>query len=209
MKKIIFDLDNTLLFLSDKWLNVYDKFKEKYSLNVTSMELFNTIGTIEKNNPNRIIDHEFFVNYINEKLSQNFDRKMGEIILEEYAKIPLLNIDIVNEVLKYLSCKYEIIAYTNWFTDNQIQRLKLNGLDQYFSKVYGWDVLPVKPSKNGIEKIINNDNIDDFIFIGDNIEADIIIPDNMGMKTIFYNRKGIVQNKYKEIKNINELKEML
>lgn len=209
MKKIIFDLDNTLLFLSDKWLNVYDKFKEKYSINVTSMELFNTIGTIEKNNPNRIIDHEFFVNYINEKLSQNFDRKIGEIILEEYAKIPLLNIDIVNEVLKYLSCKYEIIAYTNWFTDNQIQRLKLNGLDQYFSKVYGWDVLPVKPSKNGIEKIINNDNIDDFIFIGDNIEADIIIPDNMGMKTIFYNRKGIVQNKYKEIKNINELKEML
>ena len=188
MKKIIFDLDNTLLFLSD----VYDKFREKYSLNVSSIEMFKTIGTIEVNNKDKIINHDFFINYINENLSQNYDENMGKEILEEYAKIPLLKVDIVEDVLKYLSSKYEIIAYTNWFTDNQIYRLKINNLDKYFTKIYGWDILPVKPSKKGLEEIVNGSDINDYIFIGDNIDADMVIPDEMGMKTIFYNNKGIV-----------------
>ncbi|MBR5662488.1 MAG: HAD family hydrolase [Bacilli bacterium] len=209
MKKIIFDLDNTLLFLSDEWLNVYDKFREKYSLNVSSIEMFKTIGTIEVNNKDKIINHDFFINYINENLSQNYDENMGKEILEEYAKIPLLKVDIVEDVLKYLSSKYEIIAYTNWFTDNQIYRLKINNLDKYFTKIYGWDILPVKPSKKGLEEIVNGSDINDYIFIGDNIDADMVIPDEMGMKTIFYNNKGIVQDKYKEVKNIEELKNIL
>ena len=207
-KKIIFDLDNTLLFISDEWIDAYNFFIDKYNLNVSAKELYSTIGTIEKNNPDIYITKQFFIDYINDKLSLDFDEQKCDELLEIYAKIPLKNIEVVGNILAYLSNKYELIAYTNWFTDNQILRLKINKIDNYFSKVLGWDVLPVKPSMKGLREIVGN-NINNYIFIGDNIDMDIKLPVSIGIETIFYNRKGIFQDEYKEIRNIDELKGIL
>ena len=207
-KKIIFDLDNTLLFISDEWIDAYNFFIDKYNLNVSAKELYSTIGTIEKNNPDIYITKQFFIDYINDKLSLDFDEQKCDELLEIYAKIPLKNIEVVENILAYLSNKYELIAYTNWFTDNQILRLKINKIDNYFSKVLGWDVLPVKPSMKGLREIVGN-NINNYIFIGDNIDMDIKLPVSIGIETIFYNRKGIFQDGYKEIRNIDELKGIL
>lgn len=209
MKTIIFDLDNTILFLSNEWEKIYESFIKKYNLNVTAKDLFLTVGKIEKNNPDKHISKEFFVNHINENLSLNIDLNIGDALLDKYAIIPLSRVDEVRKLLEYLSSKYEIIAYTNWFTDNQIKRLKLNGLDKYFKKVYGWDILPVKPSRKGLEEIIKDNDMSKYIFIGDNLEGDIILPDSMGMDTIFYNYKNIPQDKYKEVKDIIDLKNIL
>ena len=79
----------------------------------------------------------------------------------------------------------------------------------FFSRIYGWDDLEIKPSKIGIEKIIGSNNINEYVFIGDNIEFDLEVPYNMGMATIFLNRKSIKQNKFKEVFSIEELKEIL
>ncbi|MBR4619112.1 MAG: HAD hydrolase-like protein [Bacilli bacterium] len=207
-KKIIFDLDNTLLFISDEWIDAYNFFIDKYNLNVSAKELYSTIGTIEKNNPDIYITKQFFIDYINDKLSLDFDEQKFDELLEIYAKIPLKNIEVVENILAYLSNKYELIAYTNWFTDNQILRLKINKIDNYFSKVLGWDVLPVKPSMKGLREIVGN-NINNYMFIGDNIDMDIKLPVSIGIETIFYNRKGIFQDEYKEIRNIDELKGIL
>ena len=207
-KKIVFDLDNTLLFISDEWIDAYNFFIDKYSLNVSAKELYSIIGTIEKNNPDIYITKQFFIDYINNKLSLDFDEQKCDELLEIYAKIPLKNIEVVENILAYLSNKYELIAYTNWFTDNQILRLKINKIDNYFSKVLGWDVLPVKPSMKGLREIVGN-NINNYIFIGDNIDMDIKLPVSIGIETIFYNRKGIFQDEYKEIRNIDELKGIL
>ena len=207
-KKIIFDLDNTLLFISDEWIDAYNFFIDKYNLNVSAKELYSTIGTIEKNNPDIYITKQFFIDYINDKLSLDFDEQKCDELLEIYAKIPLKNIEVVENILAYLSNKYELIAYTNWFTDNQILRLKINKIDNYFSKILGWDVLPVKPSMKGLREIVGN-NINNYIFIGDNIDMDIKLPVSIGIETIFYNRKGIFQDEYKEIRNIDELKGIL
>lgn len=38
IKKIIFDLDNTLLFISSEWEQSYQKFIDKYNLNITPKE---------------------------------------------------------------------------------------------------------------------------------------------------------------------------
>lgn len=209
MKTIIFDLDNTILFLSNEWEKIYESFIKKYNLNVTAKDLFLTVGKIEKNNPDKYISKEFFVNHINENLSLNIDLNIGDALLDKYTRIPLSRVDEVRKLLEYLSSKYKIIAYTNWFTDNQIKRLKLNGLDKYFKKVYGWDILPVKPSRKGLEEIIKDDDMNKCIFIGDNLEGDIILPDSMGMDTIFYNYKNIPQDKYKEVKDIIDLKNIL
>lgn len=209
IKKIIFDLDNTLLFLSDEWEENYKRFVDKYNLSISANELFLSIGNFEKSMKNIVVSKQKLSEYVSNDLSIDFTTNMILELLEIYDNTSLLNTDTIYDVLNYLSEKYELIAYTNWFTDNQINRLKKYDLDKFFTKVYGWDILPKKPSKEGLSEIIKNDNIENYIFIGDNIELDIEVPYSMGITTIFYNRKNIKQNKYKEILKIEELKKVL
>lgn len=209
MKKLIFDLDNTLLFVSKDWSVYYQKFIDKYNLNITIEHLYNSIEIFEKNSSDIIVTNDYFLKYMRDKISFKITEEIMNDLLNYYADIPLLYTDVVYDILKYLSQNYELIAYTNWFTENQIKRLKNYNLDKFFSKIYGWDILPVKPSKRGLNAIIKDKNIKDFIFIGDNIEYDLELPNSIGIDTIFYNRKGIVQDKYKNILNIEELKKIL
>ena len=209
IKKIIFDLDNTLLFISPEWEQSYQKFIDKYNLSITPKELYSCIGTFEKNINNVIVTNKIMCEYINNRLPLSLTEDMFIELLDVYKNIPLLNTDIIYNVLEYLSHKYELIVYTNWFSKNQIDRLKTYSLDKFFSRIYGWDDLEIKPSKIGIEKIIGSNNIDEYVFIGDNIEVDLEVPYNMGMATIFLNRKSIKQNKFKEVFSIEELKEIL
>ena len=209
IKKIIFDLDNTLLFLSDEWEENYKKFIDKYNLNISTNDLFLCIGNFEKNMKNIVVSKQKLSEYVSNNLFIDFTTNMILELLEIYDNTSLLNTDTIYDILNYLSEKYELIAYTNWFTDNQIKRLKKYDLDKFFTKVYGWDILPKKPSKEGLSEIIKNDDIENYICIGDSIELDIEVPYSMGITTIFYNRKNIKQDKYKEIFKIEELKKIL
>ena len=209
IKKIIFDLDNTLLFLSDEWEENYKRFVDKYNLSISANELFLSIGNFEKSMKNIVVSKQKLSEYVSNDLSIDFTTNMILELLEIYDNTSLLNTDTIYDILNYLSEKYELIAYTNWFTDDQIKRLKKYDLDKFFTKVYGWDILPKKPSKEGLSEIIKNDDIENYIFIGDSIELDLEVPYSIGIATIFYNRKNIKQNKYKEILKIEELKKVL
>ena len=153
IKKIIFDLDNTLLFISSNWNDYYQRLIDKYNFKTTPEELYSTIGSFERNNVDKIITKDYFIKYINEKLPINFTEEILENFLSNYADIPLLNLDIITNVLTYLSQKYELIVYSNWFAESQVLRLRKNNLLQFFTKIYGDDTLPIKPSKRGLEKL--------------------------------------------------------
>lgn len=209
MKKIVFDLDNVLLFLSSDWDSFYQEFIDKYNIQVNPKELYNLIDDFGKNNKEIVVTDEFFCKWMSEKLSFNFTEKILSDYLNYYASIPLLNTDKVYEVLKELSNNYELIAYSDWWTLNQIKRLKKYNLDQFFKKIYGFDILPKKTSYTAIKTIIKNEKIEDFIFIGDNIELDLSIPKSMGINTIFFNYKKIEQTEYEEISDIQELLKIL
>ena len=209
IKKIVFDLDNTLLFLSDEWEENLKKYVDKYNLNISANNLFLCIGNFEKNIKNIVVSKQKLSEYVSNDLSIDFTTDMILELSEIYNNTSLLNSDTIYDVLNHLSEKYELIAYTNWFTDDQIKRLKKYDLDKFFTKIYGWDILPKKPSKEGLSEIIKNDDIENYIFIGDSIELDLEVPYSMGIATIFYNRKNIKQNKYKEIFKIEELKNIL
>lgn len=209
IKKIIFDLDNTLLFLSDEWEENFKRFIDKYNLNISANDLFLCIGNFERNMKNIVVSKQKLSEYVSNDLFIDFTTNMILELLEIYDNTSLLNTDTIYDILNYLSEKYELIAYTNWFTDDQIKRLKKYDLDKFFTKVYGWDILPKKPSKEGLSEIIKNDDIENYFFIGDSIELDIEVPYSMGITTIFYNRKNIKQDKYKEIFKIEELKKIL
>ena len=115
VKKIIFDLDNTLLFISPEWEECYQKFIDKYNLSITPKELYSCIGTFEKNINNVIVTNKIMCEYINSRLPISFTEDMFIELLDVYKNIPLLNTDIIYNVLEYLSHKYELIVYTNWF----------------------------------------------------------------------------------------------
>ena len=208
-KKIIFDLDNTLLFLSGSWKTCYEAFIKKNNLAVDAETLFKLIGDFERNHPDEILTISDLLN----ELNKNANFKLTDVALHEleveYAKIPLENLPEVKELLEYLATKYELIAYSNWFTSNQLRRLKLNQLDHYFSRIYGWDIIPSKPSKSAILDIVNGDNIEDYTFIGDQIEYDLEIPKQLGMKVILFNRTSINQDEYQEVRSIADLKKIL
>lgn len=209
MKKIIFDLDGTLLFMSKEWATYYQRFIDEYKLKITPEELYSLIGAIEKNSTNILATKDYFRKYLSDNLSIDVTMEMLNNFLKYYAEIPLLYTDTIYDVLTYLSKSYELIVYSNWFTDNQIERLKKYRLDQKFTKIYGWDILPVKPSKEGLATIIGDIRPENYIFVGDVIEYDLELPNAMGMETIFYNRKNIKQDKYREIFNIEDLKKIL
>ena len=209
VRKLIFDLDDTLLFISDEWYDVFRDFVDRFDLPISVEDFYCAIAEMEKQNPDKYITKELFTAIIREKVTPKFDDVAYDGFLEGYAKIPLVDIDTVQNVLTYLSSKYELIAYSNWFTDNQTLRLKLNGMDKYFSKIWGWDLLPAKPSRKGLAEIVGNDDVKDYVFIGDNLDCDIRLPDSIGMGTIFLNRRNISQNQFREIGSVSELRDIL
>lgn len=208
MKKLIFDLDGTLLFLSDTWEKVYQEFIDTYNLNTIPKELFQTIGTFEKDNSNIIVTKEILCDYVNSKININITVDMLNDLDNRYNDISLLNTDKIYKILEKLSKNYELIAYTNWFTEDQTYRLRKYDLEKFFSKIYGWDIAKLKPSKEGLESIIKG-NKEDYIMIGDTILTDMEIADSIGVKTLFYNRKKIIQDKYNEFSEIEELVNIL
>ena len=208
-KKIVFDIDNTLLFLSDKWKEKYQEYIDKYGWNITPEDFYKAIGSIEKNFNNIIITMDFFIEYMNERLRIDLTKEKVYDFFDIYAEIPLRDTRETYEVLKYLSQKYDLIAFSNWFSESQKIRLRKYNLEGFFTKIYGCDNLPIKPSREAILQIIKDDDINNFIFIGDNIDCDLDLPNSMGMDTIFYNIKNVKQDKYKEIVNIKDLEKIL
>lgn len=205
MKKIVFDLDGTLIFIGNVRKIYYERFIKKYKLNISGDELYQAIDSFEYIIGDEPIKYDQLRSHINNTLNINLDLNIFMELMNSYASIPFKRIDDVKKVLDYLAQKYELIAYTNWFTDNQITRLKLNNIYNYFSKVIGWDIVGKKPSLKGIQKIIGNDNISNYIFIGDRIDIDLEVPGSMGAETIFLNTKSIENNSYREVKDILEL----
>ena len=209
MKKIIFDLDNTLLYLSDDWISHLQLFFNKSDINVEPLTLFGAIAKCEEVMADVIITKKDLTKYLEKVLAINVDDMVISDIFDCYNNIPLEYTEEIYKLLSYLSEKYELIVYTNWFKEDQIKRLNKYGLDHFFSNIYGWDIIPAKPSLKGLQTIVKDDDPTNFIFVGDNIKTDLEIPFEMGMNTIFLNSKGIEQSKYKEIKTIEELQKFL
>ena len=76
MKKIIFDLDNTLLFLSEEWTNYYQDFIDKYKLSITPNDLFTTFGKIEKKITNKRMTKKVLIEFVSNSLAITFTEEM-------------------------------------------------------------------------------------------------------------------------------------
>ena len=207
IKRVIFDLDNTLIEFPKDYNKEYDEVINKYNLNITSQDLYKIIGKYESSGENIYYDKEKMLELINQEFNLNLNIDFIDYLLDIISRLVRPFNNELNDILEYLSSKYELVVLTNWFTDCQKKRLELAGILKYFNKVYGTDIIPMKPNKECFMCVIGNLKPEECVMIGDNLEVDIKIPYEMGMNVYHLNKFGT--SKYPTIKEIKELKERL
>ena len=207
IKRIIFDLDNTLIKWEDEYRNALKKTVEFYKLDVNYLDIDNLVESYE--DYYSIYKKENMLKLFNEKLNLNLEMSFIDMWLYELGFMANYN-EEVEETLKYLSSKYELVVLTNWLKDVQERRLETAKIDKYFSEIYGGEKY-AKPNIESYKIAMGNCKIDECVMIGDNYKIDIEGAKNMGMKVIQTDYKNKINNKedYQVIKNFKELKDIL
>lgn len=206
IKRIIFDIDNTLIDRSKEYKEGYKLLLEKFNINTSPQELYSIIGKYETNNNTRF-DYEKLLELINNELGTDLGMDFINVLFDVYDNLPIYVSDEIKDTLEYLSSKYELFTLSNWFTESQKRRLKKVDILKYFKGVYGTDIVPMKPLKESFMSVIGDLKIDECVMIGDNLDIDIKVPYEMGMNVYHLNKFGTTE--YPTIKRIEDLKEML
>lgn len=201
IKRILFDLDNTLI----KWENDY-KYLSIKEAGIDDIELSKKIdiATSKYEENIDILTRENFINYI---LSLNLGvdkEQINKIIDNDCNRYKKASKELI-DLLEYLSSKYELVVVTNWFLDVQSKRLENAGILKYFKKVYASSEYKSKPNKEIFIAALENNKPSECVMIGDSIEKDIEPAYNLGMKVILIGKN----DKYESVDDVVDIKEML
>lgn len=203
IKRIIFDLDNTLIPYPKSFEKAYIPYLKKYNLNITPLELYKLVGTYE--NYHNIYTYDLLLELINKNLNTSLGKEFLDEFIDIYDKLDEpLDKDVI-ETLKYLSSKYSLVVLTNWFTNSQKNRLKNTKILDYFDEVYGGDLVKTKPNEEAFIKTMGKFKPSECISIGDRIKYDIEPAEKLGIKTYLLGES----DKYDTINKISDLKELL
>ena len=206
IKRIIFDIDDTLILFPKEFETGYKEVLKKHNLNIEPIELYKIIGEYETSGRYKYYNIDKLLGLINERLSINLSKDFVDDFFNMYNKlITPVSKDVI-DTLKYLKSKYELVTLSNWFTESQKERLKCAGILKYFDKVYGTDIVPMKPLKESFLSVIGDNSVDECLMIGDNFDIDIKVPMDFGMNVYHLTNKGC---SYPTIKKISDLKERL
>ena len=215
IKRIIFDIDNTLI----PWESEYDKEIEKTldELNIKYTEqeykeIRKAFSEYEK--VNYRFDKKLMLNYINNYMEKQYPIEFMNKVLERWGNcVPEKIEDSVKDTLMYLKNKYEMVILTDWFAKEQINRLEILDINKYFSKVYSAENTNRKPFKEAFQNAVENNKTEECVMIGDSLERDINGAINAGLKAIYYNPNETPdyegKNGYIIINKLEQLKEIL
>ena len=202
IKRIIFDLDNTLIMWKDDYLGAIKETLKLYNID----EDYKYVSSIidEYDNEFSCYDKNLMVEFINKKLKSKIDIKILNTFLNKFGYMSEKNNDVI-DVLNYLSKKYELVVLTNWFSNPQIERLKYANIYKYFKEVIGGEIY-VKPNEKAFLNACGEYKPNECLMIGDDYEKDILPANKLGIKVIYFNSKNKEnKNNFKEIHNIKEL----
>ena len=186
IKRLIFDLDNTLIIPN------YNEMESYANKNIIGVDynfyenLNKLLFSFEKENTK--YEKEKLYKYLNDKCNVNIPQQVFNNLLEITAKLPEQDFTESIETLDYLKRKrFEIVILTNWFKDIQYKKLTKAGLAKYIDKVYSGEEF-LKPRIESYKNAIGQYNYNECAMIGDSFEKDIVIPKKLGMQTFFLNR---------------------
>lgn len=207
-KRIIFDLDGTLLkqnfsYESDYFHSCLSKEDaEAFIPNIGELLAF-------YENNYEYYDNNLLRCYLYQTTHINFTDEIINGWRATLREFKDTIIDGVPETLEYLKNKdYSLAVLTNWYSEDQIARLKKAGLLEYFDSVVGGDIA-FKPSLKSYICATGRFSPSECVMVGDNINNDIIGALDAGMDAIYFDPKdkGNVMVK-KRITRFDKLKEM-
>lgn len=230
IKAIFIDVDNTILSFDEYVkqtmregfrhfrLREYEKWMFGVFLNINS-KLWRQI---EKKEITFEELGQIRWNLVFEKLDIDFDGVVFEKYFRDCLHDNAIPVEGAYEMLDYLSSKYILCAASNGPYEQQVNRLRIGKMLDYFEAVYvSENVGASKPSEKFFEyafkdlsdktgKIIKPDEA---LIIGDSITADMVGGANFGLKTCWYNRHKAQLPKKVEldyvIKKLEEVKTLL
>lgn len=155
--------------------------------------------------------------YLFRELGLDADPRRCQELYEAYLCIGHYYIDGAMELLDYLKPKYRLYLASNGTARVQDARLKSSGIgayldDQFISERMGADKPTLEFFKRSFDRIPDFDP-ERAMIIGDSLTSDIRGGNNAGIKTCWFNPRGItpsvqVQIDY-EIHRLNQLKTIL
>ena len=206
-KRIVFDLDNTLLMWEDKYIFALEKVLDELHVEYTKEEMINY--------DNHIYLYEHLYNNYNIDDYMNFTRKyFNSYIPDEFYNMLIsyqeecytIDEELIS-TLKYLSSKYDLVVLTNWFTKTQTGRLKNSKVLEYFTFVSGGDERVLKPDLHAFNIVFDKYKPSECIMVGDSFRCDIEPAIKLGMDYYWITDK--LDSNYNTIENVYKLKDIL
>lgn len=209
IKRLIFDVDNTLLMWRDRYDETYKYALDELNIKYNKKELDKLIDLVNHyEDYYDIFNKQYMVDLINNNTNIKVPNNFVDIWMKYLCNCYDKDDKKIEPLLKYLSNKYELVILSNWFSYSQNERLKNIGIDKYFKYKYYSDEFKNKPNKEAFIKAIGNYKPSECIMIGDNYKVDIEGAIKIGLKAILVDKDNKYNYKYK-IKDINELEEIL
>jgi HAD superfamily hydrolase (TIGR01549 family) len=115
-------------------------------------------------------------------------------------------------VLTKLNKKFRLVMVTNAEKKILDLKLKVDGVDQFFSDIFSapTDFKKLKKDESVYKEILKRLNIkpDEMVHIGDSWESDYLVPKRVGINSFFLDREGIRQGE-NVVHSLIEFKEKL
>lgn len=219
---ILIDIDDTLLDfdLCAKWSMMETAKKMKLKFPPDTYDYFKKINaSLWKQMEKKEIMSDGIYGVRWEMVSQVIDIPFDAATFEEnfldHLSKSVIQVDGALELLEYLSGKYKIYVASNGPFDQQVQRMKLAGMDIYLEGYFISEKIghskPTKEFFDACFKEINVADVSEIMMIGDSLSADIKGSENYGIKTCWFDKesKGTKNSADYIVNNLLEIKEFL
>ena len=198
IKAVLIDIDNTLLDFNkgaeiaiEKAFNACGIIYKKEYIKTFIEQNDLLWEKIERGELTREGLHKIRFNTIFKVLGITADGIKAETEFRKALFNIAVPVDGALELVRYLSKKYKLYCASNAIYNQQINRLTLSNMHDYFSGFFISEKIgKQKPSKEFFDYCFNNlegINVNETIMIGDSLTADILGAKNYGIKSIWYN----------------------
>ena len=222
IKAVLIDIDDTIFDFEKCSKNAFKKTLKKLNLPYKEKDFlyFNKVNDIlwTKQKLGELNINQVFIersNMMSKYFGLDIEKEIFNNLFVEFLYDEIEIVDEIEDLLSYLSNKYQIFAASNGVYDMQVNRIKKSNLDKYFKDIFVSDKIGFeKPDKRFFQKIMNITKFSnkDLIMIGDSIKSDIIGAKNSNIKSIYFNKenkKNSDKNFTYQVKNLSEIKKIL
>lgn len=211
IKRIIFDLDNTLIEWKEEYWNSINKTFEELNLPYADCTISKVKHAVDVYEDGRMetYNKELMHKTIEHELGYELPKEFMDVWLKHLGNCVPEKIDEAEiETLEYLKNKYDLVILSNWFEFSQNERLKNAGLYKFFTSTYMTEGFPMKPNKEAFEIAKGEFELPECIMVGDNYRVDIQGAIEAGMKGILISKNKNIKLNSKLIAIIDDISEL-